>query len=131
MHELLNTSNCDPVHLGTTKVNCLLCADDLVLLSQSRDRSGLEESLAKLESYIERWRLEINLKKSKMLIFGSKFQRNLYITSKWCFGGELLQCVDEYVYLGITFHYSGRFKIGCCIARHWGLTTVYLRNFPI
>jgi hypothetical protein len=23
----------------------------------------------------------------------------------------LLQCVDEYVYLGITFHYSGRFKV--------------------
>ena len=110
MHELLNTSNCDPVHLGTTKVNCLLCADDLVLLSQSR--SGLEESLTQLESYIERWRLEINQKKSKMLIFGSKSQRNLvYITSKWCFGGELLQCADEYVYLGVTlvspFHIHG------------------------
>ena len=44
--ELLHISNCDPVHLvlGTTKVNCLLYADDL-LLSQSR--SGLRESLAK------------------------------------------------------------------------------------
>ena len=36
--ELLNTSNCDPVHLGTTKVNCLLYADDLVLLLKSRHR---------------------------------------------------------------------------------------------
>jgi hypothetical protein len=107
--ELLNTSNCDPVHLGTTKVNCLLYADDLVLLSKSR--SGLQESLVKLQSYVERWKLEINLKKSKVLIFGSKSQRSLYITSKWCLGGELLQCVDEYVYLGITFHYSGRFKV--------------------
>jgi hypothetical protein len=107
--ELLNTSNCDPVHLGTIKVNCLLYADDLVLLSKSR--SGLQESLAKLQSYVERWKLEINLKKSKVLIFGSKSQRSLYITSKWCLGGELLQCVDEYVYLGITFHYSGRFKV--------------------
>jgi hypothetical protein len=40
--ELLNTSNCDPVHLGTIKVNCLLYADNLVLLSKSR--SGLQES---------------------------------------------------------------------------------------
>jgi hypothetical protein len=75
--ELLNTSNCDPVHLGTTKVNCLLnYADDLVLLSKSR--SGLQESLAKLQSYVERWKLEINLKKSKVLIFGNKSQRSLY-----------------------------------------------------
>ncbi len=34
------------MHLGTTKVNRSLYADDLVLLSQSR--SGLQESLAKL-----------------------------------------------------------------------------------
>jgi hypothetical protein len=37
--------------------------------------------------------------------------KEAYITSKWCLGGELLQCVDEYVYLGNTFHYSGRFKV--------------------
>ena len=49
-------------------------------------------------------------KKSKVLIFGSKSHRNLYITSKWYLCEELLQNVDEYVYLGITFHYSGRFK---------------------
>ena len=79
-----------------------------MLLSQSR--SGLRESLAKLENYVERWRLEINIKKFKVLIFGSKFHRSLYITSKWYLCGELLQNVDEYVYLGITFHYSGRFK---------------------
>ena len=49
-------------------------------------------------------------KKSRVLIFGSKSHRSLYITSKWYLCGELLQNVDEYVYLGITFHYSGRFK---------------------
>ena len=95
--ELLNTSNCDSVHRGTTRVNCLLYADDLVLLSKSR--SGLQESLAKLQSYVERWKLEINFKKSKVLIFGCKSQSQAFFTSKWCLGGELLQCVDEYVYI--------------------------------
>ncbi len=66
---------------------------------------------SKLQNYVERWKLEVNLKKSKVLIFGSRSQRSLYITSKWCLGRELLQCVHEYVYLGITFHYSGRFKV--------------------
>ena len=64
-----------------------------------------------LLNYVERWKLEVNLKKSKVLIFGSRSQRSLYNTSKWCLGAELSQCVDEYVYLGITFHYSGRFKV--------------------
>ena len=58
--ELFNSQGCDPVHLGDTKMNCLLYADDLVLLSQSE--SGLQESLYKLESYVKRWRLSINLK---------------------------------------------------------------------
>ena len=91
----------------------MLYADDLVLLSQFR--SGLQDSLANLESYVERWRLAINLKKSKVLIFGSKSQRNLYITSKWCFGGELLQCVEEYVYLG---HSIGNKQYGHSAVQH-------------
>jgi hypothetical protein len=103
----------------------------LVLLSKSR--SGLQESLAKLQSYVERWKLEINFKKSKVLIFGCKSQSQAFFTSKWCLGGELLQCVDEYVYLGITFHYSGRFKVAQKMlhSKALGHTTVYLKKIQI
>ena len=67
--ELFTPTACDPVHLGDTKVSCLLYADDLVLLSQSD--SGLQESLVKLECFVKKWKLKVNLKKSKILIFGS------------------------------------------------------------
>ena len=107
--ELFISKDCDPMYLGETKVNCLLYADDLVLLSQSE--SGLQESLAKLECYVKRWKLKINFKKSKVLIFGSKSQRRPYIMTNWYFGGDLIECVDEYPYLGITFHYAGGFKL--------------------
>ena len=100
-----------PVYLGEMKVNCLriLYTDNLLLLSQSE--SGLQESLAKLECYVKRWKLKINLKKSTVLIFGSKSQRRPYITMDRYFDGDLIQCVDEYPYLGITFHYDGGFKL--------------------
>ena len=76
-----------------------------------QSESGLQESLAKLECYVKRWKLKINFKKSKVLIFGSKSQRRPYITTNWYFGGDLIECVDEYPYLGITFHYAGGFKL--------------------
>ena len=79
--ELFISKVCVPVYLGETKVNCLLSPDDLVLLSQSD--SGLKDSLAKLECYVKRWKLKINLKKSKVLIFGSKSQRRPYKILFW------------------------------------------------
>ena len=89
-------------------MNCLLYADDLVLLSQSE--SGLQACLHKLERYVKKWKLGVNLKKSKVLNFTTTAKRRLYITSKWYFNGDLLECVEEYTYLGIIFHYGGSFK---------------------
>ena len=39
----LVTGNCDPVRVGDLSVNCLLYADDIVLLSESK--CGLQSSL--------------------------------------------------------------------------------------
>ena len=44
--------------------------------------------------------MEVNLKGGR-----------IYITTNWYFGGDLIECVDEYPYLGITFHYAGGFKL--------------------
>ena len=56
--------SCDPVKLGNTNLNCLLYADDLVLLSESQ--KGLQSCLTKLERYTNRWKLNINKKKSRV-----------------------------------------------------------------
>ncbi len=39
----LNPSNCDPVQLGNKNINLLMYADDIILLSQSKE--GLQNSL--------------------------------------------------------------------------------------
>ena len=90
--------SCDPVRLDNTDLSCLLYADDLILLSESK--AGLQKCLSKLEIYAKKWKLNINKKKSKILIFGTANQRRSY----------LLEQVDEYCYLGITIHFSGNFK---------------------
>lgn len=104
----LFNSSCAPVKLGKTELNCLLYADDLVLLSESK--SGLQNCLTKLGSYTKKWKLNINLKKSKVLLFGTPTQRHAHLSSNWSFENITLEQVDEYCYLGITLHFSGNFK---------------------
>ena len=67
--------SCDPVRLGNTNLNCLLYADDLVLLSESQ--KGLQSCLTKLERYTNRWKLNINKKKSKILLIGTPAQTHI------------------------------------------------------
>ena len=54
--------------------------------------------------------MNINSKKSKILLFGTAKQRLTYATSNWLFDNFVLEQVDEYPYLGILIHYSGSFK---------------------
>ena len=88
-------STCDPLIMGECKINCLLYADDLILLSESEH--GLQRCLAKLSCYAKKWQMRINIKKKKAIlfnksgkIFGSEFQ----------LGNQPIQITDSYVYLG-------------------------------
>ena len=100
--------SCDPVRLGNTNLNCLLYADDLVLLSESQ--KGLQYFLTKLERYTNRWKLNINKKKSKILLIGTPAQRRTYVTTNRVFDSNILEQVNEYCYLGIIINPSGTFK---------------------
>ena len=84
------------VRLGNTNLNCLLYADDLVLLLESQ--KGLHHCLLKLEMY------------TKILLNGTSAQRSTYITTNWVFGSNILEQVNKYRYLGIMINSSGTFK---------------------
>ena len=60
-------STCDPLIMGECKINCLLYADDLILLSESEH--GLQRCLDKLSCYAKKWQMRINIKKTKAIIF--------------------------------------------------------------
>ena len=59
-------NTCDPPKLGIRDVNCLCYADDLVIISESP--KGLQQSLNKLQLYCKKWKLNINVDKTKILV---------------------------------------------------------------
>ena len=104
-------SNCDPAVLWDIDLSCLQFADDLILMSESA--KGLQTALDKLSAYCETWGLEINLCKTKILIFNSNGR--LIRTVHFFLNGMLLDNVRTYSYLGITFTASGSFTNACSI----------------
>jgi hypothetical protein len=56
-----------------TKLSCLLYADGLILLSRSK--FGLQKSLDDLHSWSKKWLMEINLKKTQIMIIEKRKTR--------------------------------------------------------
>ena len=46
-------------------INALMYADDLILISESKE--GLQKQINKLSEYCDKWKLEVNVKKSKIM----------------------------------------------------------------
>ena len=106
--QLLNNSNTDPLILpNTTKLNCLLYADDLVLISTSKQ--GLQNCLDQLKIWCETWLMEINFKKTKIMIFQKTNKKHKIPT--FSFGNETLQITQEYTYLGLKLTPNGKFTV--------------------
>ncbi len=94
-----------PVTIGSTTLNCLLYADDLVLMSTSKE--GLQRCMDATQKYTEDWHLSINLEKTKTLIFNKK---GSFINEDFTLNNSPIQCTDTYTYLGLEFTTSGDFK---------------------
>jgi hypothetical protein len=94
---------CNPAQLYNLAVQCLLFADDLVLLSETPE--GLQRSLDKLNEYCKKWLLEINPDKTKIVIF-NKAGRTIK-DHKFNYNGYNIESVGSYTYLGIIFSPSG------------------------
>ncbi len=95
---------CDPVKLSNTTLNCLMYADDLVILSNSKD--GLQNSLNNLQNYCNDWRLRINVNKTKVMVFNKLGRKT---TESFSLDGNPLEVVTKYKYLGIYFSSNGSF----------------------
>ena len=54
----LNNEDCHPPVLNNKAVGCLLYADDLVIMSTSKE--GLQNSLDKLSDYCAKWKISVN-----------------------------------------------------------------------
>ena len=82
------------------KLFCLLYADDTILLAESPEE--LQLALNGLHKYCNKWSLSVNLDKTKIVIF-SKKTKVLCESNCFLYDGKVVEIVDEYVYLGVTF----------------------------
>ena len=96
---------CDPVQLMSKSINTLMYADDVILLSTSE--KGLQNCVNKLEKFSKDWKMTVNLKKTKVLVF-NKAGRKKDLKIK--FDNNLIENVKQYKYLGIIFTSSGTFS---------------------
>ena len=112
--------SCVPSKLGKATINCLMYADDLILISESQE--GLQNCLNKLLEYTKRWNLKVNLKKTQVMVFNCQ-KRNKPI---FTFDNTVLKIVKEYKYLGTTVTNTGNFKLNEINLKKKGLRATYL-----
>ena len=86
------------------KLNCLMYADDIVLMSETKE--GLKRSLNILEAYCNKWQLIISTKKTKIIILNKRYQDS----SDFILCNEIIEVVKTFTYLGIEMSHTGSFK---------------------
>ena len=67
LHRSLEHESLDQVTLNNNKISSLFYADDLALISKTC--TGLQNSLDILKQYCYKWKLHVNLSKTKIIIF--------------------------------------------------------------
>ena len=85
----------EPINLNGYSCNCLLYADDLLLMSESWE--GLCQSMNKLGEYSAKWKLNISSKKTKIMVFSKLNKQSEYIHN---IGKVTVKCCQDYPYLG-------------------------------
>ena len=80
----------------------ILFADD------AETKEGLQELLQKLESYCNKWKLTVNIEKTKIMVFrkGGQIKKDC----QWVYAGKTLEIVSSFSYLGIVFTCGGSFQ---------------------
>ena len=120
LSDLFYTSG-DYPFLNDTQLTHLLWADDLVLLAL--DKISLQNNINILLQFCNKWGLEINIKKTKTVIFHcgrkAKSVYNVYL------GDDLIECVPSYCYLGVVFHKNGSFKVALSELRKKALRALF------
>jgi hypothetical protein len=82
----------------------LLYADDTIVMAETAEE--LQTALNAVHEYCNQWLLTVNASKTKIVIFSRGKVRRF---PDFTFGDQLLEVVEDYVYLGTTFNYNGNF----------------------
>ena len=91
------------VDLASDIINCLLFADDIVLMGKSEQE--LQTLLNITARFASKWNLKFNSKKSKVMVIGRKIDK----LKRWDLGNDLIEETNVYKYLGVYFSRSLKF----------------------
>ena len=72
----------------------------------SWSKHDIQKKISNLENHCEKWGLELNLDKTKVMIFNK--QGSTVKKHKFYFQGKKIEIVGQYTYLGFTFIPSGK-----------------------
>ena len=122
---------CSPVEINQVKLNSLLWADDLLLVSQTA--TGLQNCIDKMSDFYKGLELKINIKKTKVMIFN---KRGIKMDKKFSFSikNARLEITDQYQYLGLKLRPSGSMNLAVqelCdkASRAWfGISNLIFKN---
>ena len=72
------------------------------------DPLELQNSLDKLGIYCDKWGLEVNVDKTKIMVFRNRDR--VPADNCWNYKGQTIEIVDDFNYLGVVFSYTGNFN---------------------
>lgn len=104
VEDTLRKGQAGGVVVGRKKIWTLAFADDLALLA--RNRAEMKEIIMRFERYVDRKKLEVNVQKSKIMVFKKGRRKKKKEDLFW--KGEIIEEVEEFKYLGFTFKRNGR-----------------------
>lgn len=110
----------------------LLYADDTLIISDNQ--ADFQNALDYFSNYCRDWKLNVNLTKSNVIVFGARNTRMF----DFKLVGETLNIIDKYKYLGIYFTSNGSFATArkhlteqAKKAMHYLYTRIYNLDLPI
>ena len=96
--------NEDVISLNGILIYLILFADDTVLFGKTP--TVLQHLFDKLLLYCNKWNIEVNADKTKVVVFRNGFRP---VDTNFFYDNKELQVVNSYVYLGVLLHYNGKF----------------------
>ena len=88
------------------KLFVLLYADDTVIFDETP--AGLQKGLDAVKQYCDKWKLSLNAKKCKVVIFSRGKIRRF---PDFVIGSEKLEVVYDFMYLGLRLNYNNRMQV--------------------
>lgn len=84
---------------GECVVSSLLYADDIVLLAP--DEENLQLQIKIVEEWCQRWRMSLNIAKTKVIHFRKKYRNKMRSEHCFLFNNEEVEYTEQYKYLGL------------------------------